>query len=78
MLEKTTKLNIEGKCKVDGKDVKGFRAIIDMDDPEFEPKFHHWEIDKAACKEHRKTVRADQNAFEDYAYDEQDKLKAVK
>lgn len=72
MFTRTTKINIEGKCEVEGVAIKGFRAIIDIEDPEKKLSFHHWEIDKAACKEHRKTVREDQAAFEDYAYEIQD------
>lgn len=78
MLEKVTKINIEGKCKVNDKDVKGFRAVVDLDSPDKKLSFHHWDIDKEAIKEHRKTVRNDQAEFEDYAYDLQEKVIADK
>lgn len=66
-LNKTTKLVIEGKSKVGDVEIAGYRAVIDVEDPD-KMTFHPWQIDKDACKEHRKIVRADQAEFEDYAY----------
>ena len=78
MLKRTMKIQIEGKCEVDGADIKGFAATIDIDDPEKKLHFHQWEIDKEACKEHRKIVREDQAAFEDFAYEVQEEQRADK
>lgn len=75
MLTKTRKINVEAKCIVDDKEVKGFRAVITSDSEDV--SFHHWDIDKAAVKEHRQTVRADQAEFEDYAYKLQETFAAV-
>lgn len=73
MLEKTKQvIQIEGKSIVNKKEIKGFRAVIDIDDPECKMIIQPWEIDKEACKEHRKIVRDDYAAFEDYAYEVQD------
>ena len=73
----TTKVTIETKSKVDNVELMGFRAIIDIDDPE-NMNIYDWTIDKDACKEHRAIVRADKAAFEDYAYEVQDRIIAEK
>lgn len=70
MLKETKRITMEGKCVVEGKEIAGFRAIFDTENPD-DMSFHPWQIDKAACKEHRKEVRADRDAFEDYAYEVQ-------
>ena len=73
----TTKITIEAKSKTDEVELMGFRAIIDIEDPE-NMSFYDWTINKDACKEYRSIVRADQAAFEDYAYEMQDKIIAEK
>ena len=76
-MERTTNVVIEAKSKVGDKELMGFRAIINVDEPD-DINFYDRVIDKDACKEHRSIVRADQAAFEDYAYEIQDKLIAEK
>lgn len=61
---------IEAKTTVDGKDIYGHRAIIANGEVTTLP----YQIDKALCKEHRKTIREDANEFEDYVYDLQERL----
>lgn len=73
MLTANKKITIEAKSVVNGVEVKGFRAVIDTETPD-NIKFIPWEIDKAACKEHRQAVRTDQAEFEDYAYQMQDEI----
>ena len=68
----TKKITIEAKTVVDGKEIYGHRAIIAADGVSTLP----YQIDKAACKEHRTVVRADQAEFEDYAYDLHEKIYA--
>lgn len=68
----TKKITIESKTIVDGKEIHGHRAILSEDGVSMLP----YQIDKAACKEHRAVVRADQAEFEDYAYEMQEKLYA--
>lgn len=77
MLTNTKKITIEAKCVVGGAEIAGFRAVFDSEKPE-SISFHPWQIDKEACKEHRKTVRADQAEFEDYAYQIQEDMLAKK
>lgn len=76
MLTDAKRITIEAKSIVDGAEIKGFRAIFDSKNPE-NLAFHHWQINNEACKEHRKTVRADQAEFEDYAYQVQEDLIAM-
>ena len=77
MLEKTTKMMIEGKCKVDGKDIKGFRAVIDFNN-DYKMTMHPYPIDAEGCKTYRKEVRKAEAEFEDYAYQVQEELMAAK
>lgn len=72
----TSKILIESKCVVDGKEIMGFRAMFNMNAPE-EMSLLPYQIDKTACKEHRDIVRADQAAFEDYAYSIQEMMAAT-
>lgn len=67
------KILIENKCVVDGKEIAGFRAMFNTNDPE-NMSLLPYQIDKAACKEHRAIVRADQAEFEDYAYSIQEMM----
>lgn len=76
MLSTSNKILIENKCIVDGKEIAGFRAVFNSDDPE-NLTLLPYQIDKAACKEHRTVVRADQAEFEDYAYSLQEAIAAV-
>lgn len=78
MLKKTEKLSITGESIVtdaEGKQVSaaGFSATIDSVNPE-EITLSVWQNDKPAFNNNRSTVRADQRAFEDYAYAKQDEL----
>ena len=66
----TKKITIETKTIVDGKEIHGHRAIISEENISFLP----YQIDKDACKEHRKVVRADNAEFEDYAYELQESI----
>lgn len=77
MLTNTKKFSVEAKCVVDGVEIAGFRAIFDSENPE-SLSFHPWQIKKEACKEHRKTLRADQAEFEDYVYQIQEDMLAKK
>ena len=72
-----TKITIEAKSTAGEVELMGFRAIIDVNDPE-NMTLHDWPINKDACKEYRANVRADKAAFEDYAYEIQDKIIAEK
>ena len=69
----TKKVTIEAKSVVDRKEIMGFRAIFSPETPG-EMSFLPYQIDKAACKEYRDIVRKDQQEFEDYAYDFQEKI----
>ena len=75
MLTNAKRITVEAKCAVDDKEIKGFRAVIVSGSEDV--SFHHWDIDKAAVKEYRQTVRADQAEFEDYAYKLQETFAAV-
>ena len=70
------KILIENKCVVDGKEIAGFRAMFNTNDPE-NMSLLPYQIDKAACKEYRSIVRADQAEFEDYAYSIQEMMAAT-
>ena len=71
------KILIENKCVVDGKEIAGFRAMFNTNDPE-NMSLLPYQIDKAACKGYRSIVRADQAEFEDYAYSIQEMMAATK
>lgn len=77
MLNTANKILIENKCVVDGKEIAGFRAVFNSDKPE-ELTLLPYQIDKAACKENRSVLRADQADFEDYAYKIQELIAASK
>lgn len=72
MLKASKRITIESKCVVDGAEIAGFRALLDSETGEI--SFHPYQIDKAACKEHRVELRKDQAEFEDYCYSLQDKI----
>ena len=77
LVNKTKKIMLEGSCVINEKKIKTFRAVIDCDD-NFKMRRSHSEVDEAACKEYRKEVREAEAEFDDYAYDEQEKLAAAK
>lgn len=77
MLTMKKKITLDGFSTVGEVKVMGFRAEIDSDNPE-NMTFSSWPIDKAAYKEHRVEVRADEAAFEDEAYLIQDEMIAEK
>lgn len=71
MLSGVKKIAIEEKSVINGAEIAGFRAVFsDAEDITFIP----YQNDKAACKEHRKELREDQAAFEDYAYNLQEEM----
>lgn len=80
MLKTTQKISITGESivTVDDKNVSaaGFSATIDSNNPE-EITLSVWQNDKQAYNANRATVRADQRAFEDFAYAKQDELLAA-
>lgn len=63
----TKKVTLEAKSVVDNKEIMGFRAIFEPE-TKGEVTLLHYQIDKAACKEHRNVIREDQSNFEDYAF----------
>ena len=66
------RLTIVAETIVDGEKIASYGAILNLDDMDL--SFTSRYINKEACKIHKETVRADSNAFEDYAYAVQDKL----
>lgn len=73
MLTKSKKITIEGRSVIDGVQVAGFVASIDSTDPS-QMTLSSYQIDKVAYKANRVTARADEAAFEDYAYEVQDAM----
>lgn len=71
----TKKITLEAKSVVDGKEIMGFRSVIEPEKND-DVTMLHYQMNKEACKEHRSIVRADQMEFEDYAYKFQEELKA--
>lgn len=63
-------VTFEAKTVVDGKEIHGHRAVLSEDGVTMLP----YQIDKAAYKEYRTIVRADQAEFEDQVYSMQEKL----
>lgn len=81
MLKTNQKISITGESFVtdaEGKQVSaaGFSALIDSVNPE-EISLSVWQNDKTAYNSNRSVVRADQRAFEDFAYAKQDELLAA-
>lgn len=66
------KIIMESKLVIDEAEVCAFMATINVDKNDI--SFHHRQIDKALCKEHRDTVRKDQASFEDMAYQIQESV----
>ena len=75
MLKTSQKTTIKGESVIDGAVVSVFTASIDSEDPN-QITFSSTQINKAAYKENRVAVRADEAAFEDYAYSLQDEMLA--
>lgn len=68
-----SRITFVADCIVDENKIASFGAILNTENMELSLSARH--IDKDACKIHRDVVRADQQAFEDYAYSLQDMLK---
>ena len=70
------RLTIVADTVIDDVRIARFGAVIDLDSFELSMSSSH--LDKDACKDNKETVRADQAEFEDYAYELQDMLRAVR
>lgn len=68
-----SRITIVAETVVDDVKIASFGAILNTDTNDLSMTTRH--IDKEACKVHKDVVRADQAAFEDYAYNLQDLLK---
>lgn len=68
-----TRITIVADTVIDENKIASFGAIINTDTNDLSLTTRY--VDKEACKVHRDVVRADQAAFEDYAYALQDQLK---
>lgn len=66
-------ITLQGTSQIDGKDVEGYSATINSDNPE-DINISSWQINKSLYKANRVQCRADQAEFEDFAYTEQDKM----
>ncbi len=75
MLEMKKKITVIGKSVIDGVEVCGYQAQIDSSDPA-DIQLTDWQVNKEMYKANRAACRADQAAFEDYAYTIQDELLA--
>lgn len=73
MLKTTKKVTIEGKSIIDDVIVSNFVAAIDSDDPT-QMTLSSVQLNKTAYKANREAVRADEAAFEDYAFAVQDSM----
>ena len=69
------KITIVADSNVDDVKIATFGAVLDINNMELSMTGRY--IDKDACKSYRDIVRADQAAFEDYAYSLQDILRGV-
>lgn len=74
-LVKKEKVTITGKSIIDGKEVCGYQAQIDSENPA-DIALTDWQVDKEMYKANRSACRADQAEFEDYAYTVQDEMLA--
>lgn len=68
-----TRITIVADTVIDEVKIASFGAILNAETNDLSLTARH--IDKEACKIHKDVVRADQAAFEDYAYELQDLLK---
>ena len=73
MLKKEREISYTGKSVIDGVEVVGFSAKINLADPS-NVTFSSWRINKELYKENRSQCRTDEAEFEDFVYEEQDKL----
>lgn len=73
MLRMNEKVTINGASVIDEKDVCGFSALIDSDNPE-NIIVNQRQIDKDAYREHREECRKDFAEFEDCAYKRQKEM----
>lgn len=73
MLIVKEKIILTGKTVIDGVDVCGYQAQIDSEDPA-NIAFTNWKTNNEMYKEHRAECRAELAAFEDRAFELQDKM----
>lgn len=66
-------ITLTATCKIDGKDVAGYSATINSENPE-DMNLSDWPISKALYKANRVQCRKDQAEFEDAAYALQDQM----
>lgn len=69
------RISILGDSIINGEKIATFGATIGGENLELSMTGKY--INKEACKDYRDMVRADQAAFEDYAYMVQDKMKEI-
>lgn len=66
-------ITLSATCKIDGKDVAGYSATINSENPE-DMNLSDWQINKTLYKANRIQCRKDQAEFEDAAYTLQDQM----
>lgn len=66
-------ITLTATCKIDGKDVAGYSATINSENPE-DMNLSDWQINKTLYKSNRIQCRKDQAEFEDAAYTLQDQM----
>lgn len=76
MVNKGTRIFIEGDSVINEKQIAKFFATFDLSNPE-DISMSTRQVDKGLCKEYRNDFRSDEAEFEDYAYSIQDKLIAM-
>lgn len=67
-----SKITVEQKFCVGDKEICSFRAVFNINDEDI--SFLPYQIDKAACKAHRKELREAQAKFEDDVYQLQEQI----
>lgn len=72
---KEKKLTFSAKTFIDDVEIANYGASLDASDGDV--SFWTRQLDKAACKENRDVVRADQAEFEDFVYSIADKVKEI-
>ncbi len=73
MLRKTENIIINGNSIINGVEAMGFQATINSENPQA-MSISYWQVNAEVYKANRDRCRADQAAFEDYAYSVQDKM----
>ena len=73
MLRKTESIIINGNSIINGVEAMGFQATINSENPKA-MSISYWQVNAEVYKANRDQCRADQAAFEDYAYSVQDKM----